>query len=223
MIRTSSTPITGLVLVRTSASTPTSVPTCDSTRAFVLHHQRLRSFTCFLRICLTIVAQGSLRQLTPPIKRLTQPSANASKLPSQAVLMPECPIYPMFPFGLVTLTPLLQLVHMLPRITTFPVWYNKSCGLVGQCIHLVEATLLKPSHSTIFPFVSNSYVINMNRGVPCFGSSLCLQRSSITGTRCWTTFADPGITPISMVISFILFGSRIAILLLPFGNFRAPS
>jgi len=121
---TSSMLITGLVLVRTSASTPTSVPTCDSTRAFVLHHQRLRSFPCFLRICLTIVAQGSLRQLTPPIKRLMQPTVNASKLPSQAVLtlMPECPIYPMFPFGLVTLTPLLQLVHTLPLITKFPVW-----------------------------------------------------------------------------------------------------
>ena len=160
MIRTLSMPITGLVLARTSASTPTSVPNCDSTSAFMLHHQRLRSFPCFLRICLTIVAQGSLRQLTPLIERLMQPTANASKLPSQAVLTPECPIYPILPFGLVTLTPLLQLVHMLPLITTFPVWHNKSCCLVGQCIHLVEATSLKPSHLTIFPFASNLYVIN---------------------------------------------------------------
>jgi len=52
-----------------------------------------------LRICLTIVAQGSLRQLTPPIKRLTQPTVNASKLPSHAGLTPVRPIYPMFPFG----------------------------------------------------------------------------------------------------------------------------
>ena len=153
MIRTLSMPITGLVLARTSASTPTSVPNCDSTSAFMLHHQRLRSFPCFLRICLTIVAQGSLRQLTPLIERLMQPTANASKLPSQAVLTPKCPIYP-------TLTPLLQLLHMLPLITTFPVWHNKSCCLVGQCIHLVEATSLKPSHLTIFPFASNLYVIN---------------------------------------------------------------
>jgi len=161
--------------------------------------------------------------VTPPIKRLMQPTVNASKLPSHAVLTPARPIYPMFPFGSVTLTPLLQLVHMLPLIMKFPVWHSKSCGLVGQCTHLVEATSLQPAHPAIFLFVSNSHVINMNRGVPCFGSSPRVQRFSIMGTRCWTTFADSGITPISMVISFILFGLRIAILLLPSGNSRVPS
>jgi hypothetical protein len=205
MTRTSSTLITGLILVKISASIPTSVTTYDSTRAFVRHHQRLRSFLCFLRICLTIVAQGSLHQLTPPIKRLTQPTVNASKLPSHAGLMPARPIYPMFPFGSATLTPLLHLVHMLPLITKFPVWHSKSCGLVGQCTHLVEATSLQPSHLAIFPFASNSHVINTNQSVPCFGSSLSVQRFSIMGIRYWTTFADPGITPISMVISLLVY------------------
>ena len=43
-------------------------------------------------------------------------------------------------------------------------------------------------------------------GSTLFREFTSCKRSLITGTRCWTTFADPGITPISMVISFILFG-----------------
>jgi hypothetical protein len=153
MTHISLTRIIGRVLVKTSASTRTSASTSNSIVACVRNFLYQLPYPCFCRTCHTIVVRIFLHKMTPQFKTQTQPNAKPISPPSQAVKVSVLHTYLTFPFGSVTSTPLLRLMHMFQQTTKFRVWPSRSCDSVGQYTPLVEGILSQQFLLTIFLFV----------------------------------------------------------------------